>query len=55
MKKNRIIFNIILALLWGGIGVFKIVNDDMKTGLIFCAVAVLFVIPLFLQKKGENK
>lgn len=55
MKNNRSLFRIILILLWCGVGAFRIISDDMKTGLICFAVAAIFAVSMLFSKKAANK
>ena len=50
MKKS--LLSIAMVLIWGGIGAFKIVSNDMKMGLIYCAVALIFAVSLLFGKKA---
>jgi ABC-type bacteriocin/lantibiotic exporter with double-glycine peptidase domain len=42
-QKNTVL-RVVIALLFGVIGVVRLVAGDMQLGLIFVAVAVLFVV-----------
>ena len=55
MKKTRKLLSIVLVIVWGGIGIFRFINHDIKPGIMYCIIALLFLIPLFLSKKADSE